>query len=222
MKTRFIVTAALAVLLSGGLTLQVVAQDAATTLKNRQEAMKGFGGNMKAINEFVEKGVGTPADVEAKAGAIEEGSKQIVALFPAGTGMDDGVGKTGAKKEIWDKPDDFKAAADKMGMLAGKLEEAAATGDKQQIADAFGALGKKAAAAVTRPSAPSWTDAVARSLRSTKGGGSPVGFAAFLIPDSLLTTAAPDRRSRNPPTLRNWSAAPISSSPPIAWPVTPM
>jgi cytochrome c556 len=141
-KTRFIVTAALAVLLSGGLTLQVVAQDAATTLKNRQEAMKGFGGNMKAINEFVEKGAGTPEDVAAKAGAIEEGSKQIVALFPAGTGMDDGVGKTGAKKEIWDKPDDFKAAADNMGMLAGKLKEAAATGDKQQIADAFGALGK--------------------------------------------------------------------------------
>ena len=142
MKTRFIVTAALAVLLSGGLTLQVVAQDAATTLKNRSEAMKGFGGNMKAINEFVEKGAGTPEDVAAKAGAIEEGSKQIVALFPAGTGMDDGVGKTGAKKEIWDKPDDFKAAADNMGMLAGKLKEAAATGDKQQIADAFGALGK--------------------------------------------------------------------------------
>ena len=104
--------------------------------------MKGFGGNMKAINEFVEKGAGTPEDVAAKAGAIEEGSKQIVALFPAGTGMDDGVGKTGAKKEIWDKPDDFKAAADNMGMLAGKLKEAAATGDKQQIADAFGALGK--------------------------------------------------------------------------------
>lgn len=143
MKTRFIVTAALAVLLSGGLTLQVVAQDAATTLKNRQEAMKGFGGNMKAINEFVEKGAGTPADVEAKAEAIEQGSKKIVALFPAGTGMDDGVGKTGAKKEIWDKPDDFKAAAEKMGTLAEDLEEAAESGDKQSIADAFAALGKE-------------------------------------------------------------------------------
>jgi cytochrome c556 len=140
-KTRFIVTAALAVLLSGGLTLQVVAQDAATTLKNRQEAMKGFGGNMKAINEFVEKGVGTPADVEAKAEAIEQGSKQIVALFPAGTGMDDGIGKTGAK-EIWEKSDDFKAAAEKMGSLAEDLEEAAESGDKQSIADAFAALGK--------------------------------------------------------------------------------
>jgi cytochrome c556 len=141
-KTRFIVTAALAVLLSGGLTLQVVAQDAATTLKNRQEVMKGFGGNMKAINEFVEKGAGTPADVEAKAEAIEQGSKQIVALFPAGTGIDDGVGKTAAKKEIWDKPDEFKAAAEKLGVLAEDLEEAAESGDKQSIADAFAALGK--------------------------------------------------------------------------------
>ena len=63
-------------------------------------------------------------------------------LLPAGTGIDDSVGKTAAKKEIWDKPDEFKAAADKMGMLAGELKEAAGTGDKQQIADAFGALGK--------------------------------------------------------------------------------
>lgn len=143
MKTRFIVTAALAVLLSGGLALQVVAQDPAETIKKRQEAMKANGGAMKAINEFVEKGVGTPEDVQAKAEAIEQGSKQIVALFPAGTGMDDGVGKTGAKKEIWDKPDDFKAAAEKLGVLAEDLEDAAETGDKQSIADAFAALGKE-------------------------------------------------------------------------------
>ena len=142
MKTRFIVTAALAVLLSGGLALQVVAQDPAEVIKKRQDAMKANGGDMKAINEFLEKGVGTAADVAAKAEAIEQGSKQIVTWFPAGTGMDDGVGKTAAKKEIWDKPDEFKAAAENMGVLAGKLKEAAGTGDKQQIADAFGALGK--------------------------------------------------------------------------------
>jgi cytochrome c556 len=141
-KTRFIVTAALAVLLSGGLALQVVAQDPAEIVKKRQDAMKANGGDMKAINEFLEKGVGTADDVKAKAGSIKEHSALIVGLFPAGTGMDDGVGKTGAKKEIWEKPDEFKAAADNLGTLAGKLEEAAATGDKQQMADAFGALGK--------------------------------------------------------------------------------
>jgi cytochrome c556 len=139
-KTRFIVTAALAVLLSGGLALQVVAQDPAEIIKKRQDAMKANGGDMKAINEFLEKDVGTADDVKAKAASIKEHSALIVDLFPAGTGMDDG--KTGAKKEIWEKPDEFKAAADSLGDLAGKLEVAAATGDKQEIADAFGALGK--------------------------------------------------------------------------------
>lgn len=142
MKTRFIVTIGLAVLLSGGLALQVVAQDPAAAIKKRQDFMKEFGGYMKAVNEYVEKGMGTPEEVKAKAEEIEEESAEIVGLFPAGTGMDDGVGKTGAKKEIWEKPDEFKAAAENVGQLAAKLEEAAESGDKQQIADAFGALGK--------------------------------------------------------------------------------
>ena len=142
MKTRFIVTIGLAVLLSGGLALQVVAQDPAAALKKRQDFMKDFGGYMKAVNEYVEKGVGTPADVKAKAAEIKEESEEIPGLFPAGTSMDDGVGKTAAKKDIWDKPADFKAAAENVGKLAAKLEEAAAGGDKQQIADAFADLGK--------------------------------------------------------------------------------
>lgn len=142
MKTRTIVSLSLATLLVGGVTLQVVAQDAMETLKKRQEFMKGLGGDMKAINDFVENGAGTAADVQAKAAGVETKSAEIVALFPAGTGMDDNVGKTGAKPEIWAKPDDFKASAMTMGELAGKLEDAAAGGDKQQIADAFAALGK--------------------------------------------------------------------------------
>ena len=142
MKTRFIVTIGLAVLLSGGIALQVVAQDPAEALKKRQDFMKEYGGYMKAINEFVEKGAGTADEVKDKAGEIKEDSEKIPGLFPAGTSMDDGVGKTAAKKEIWDKPDDFKAAAENVGKLAAKLEDAAAGGDKQQIADAFADLGK--------------------------------------------------------------------------------
>jgi cytochrome c556 len=141
-KTRFIVTMGIAALVAAGLTLQVVAQDAAEAVKKRQEFMKEMGGDAKAINEFLEKDMGTAEDVKAKAADIKAEAAEIPSLFPAGTSLDDGVGKTGAKPEIWAKPDEFKAAAENMGMLAGKLEEAAASGDKQQIADAFGALGK--------------------------------------------------------------------------------
>jgi cytochrome c556 len=141
-KTRFIVTLGIAALVAAGLSVHVVAQDAAESIKKRQDTMKEFGGYAKAINEFLEKGAGSADDVKAKAAEIKEHAAEIPSLFPAGTGMDDGVGKTGAKAEIWAKPDEFKAAADNLGALAGKLEEAAAGGDKQQIADAFGAMGK--------------------------------------------------------------------------------
>jgi cytochrome c556 len=114
----------------------------ADAIKKRQELMKGQGKAAKAINEFVESSTGTTEDVAKHAAELKTSAGEIVALFPAGTSIDDNVAKTAAKKEIWDDFDTFKASADKLGELAGALEAAAGTGDKQQIADAFAAMGK--------------------------------------------------------------------------------
>jgi cytochrome c556 len=108
----------------------------------RQEAMKGLGAKMGTINNFVEKGEGDAATVATAAQEIQAASAKIPDLFPEGTSMNDNVGKTGAKPEIWANFDAFKGAATKMGDLAGALAAAAQGGDKQAIADAFGALGK--------------------------------------------------------------------------------
>jgi cytochrome c556 len=105
--------------------------------------MKANGAAAKAINEFVESGTGTPDDVAKNAATIKGNAGKIADLFPSGSSMDDNVAKTAAKAEIWSNFDDFKAKAVKLGDLAGALEAAAATGDKQKIADAFGALGKE-------------------------------------------------------------------------------
>lgn len=120
----------------------LAAQDVAATIKQRQEAMKEFGGHMKAINEFIESGNGSAADVAARAAAIQQAAAKIPGWFPAGTSMDDGVGKTGAKPAIWSDRSKFEAAASKMGDEAGTLADIAAGGDRDAIGAQFAALGK--------------------------------------------------------------------------------
>ena len=122
--------------------VQVAALSPADAIAERQKLMKGNGAAAKAINDFIESGTGTAADVAKSAASIKDASAKIPDLFPPGTSMDDNVAKTAAKKEIWANFDDFKAKAQNLGTLAAALEAAAGTGDKQKIADAFGAMGK--------------------------------------------------------------------------------
>jgi cytochrome c556 len=105
--------------------------------------MKTQGDHATAIFDFIDAGKGTADDVADRAADLQRRSAEIVALFPAGTGIDDNVAKTAAKMDIWAKPDEFKAAAANLGDLAGALWQAAAAGDQQQIADAFNKLGKE-------------------------------------------------------------------------------
>lgn len=123
--------------------VQLAQSDPAAVIVQRQGLMTTLGDHAKAINDFVEEGKGAAEGVAKRAADMQRRSSEIVALFPAGTGIDDNVAKTAAKPDIWAKPDDFKAAAANLGNLSGALWQAAAGGDKQQIADAFAKLGKE-------------------------------------------------------------------------------
>ena len=137
-----LVGGAMTVLAIAAMPSLLSAQDPAAVLKERQETMKQLGGNMKAINDFVEAGTGSAEDVATRAASIREIAGKIPTLFPEGTSMDDGIGKTGAKPAIWSDWSGFQAAAKKMGEEAGKLAEVAAAGDRDAIGAQFGALGK--------------------------------------------------------------------------------
>jgi cytochrome c556 len=115
----------------------------ADAIAERQKLMKDNGAQAKAINDYLESGTGTAADVAAHAEAIKANAGKIVGFFVPGTSIDDNVAKTAAKKEIWDSFDEFKAAAAKLGDLAGALQAAAGTGENQKIADAFGTMGEE-------------------------------------------------------------------------------
>ena len=124
-------------------TVQLADLAPADAIAERQKLMKGNGAAAKAIDDFVESGVGTADDVAMSAASIKEAAGKIPSLFVPGSSIDDNVAKTAAKKEIWDNFDDFKAKAAKLASLAGDLEAAAGTGDKQKITDAFNTMGKE-------------------------------------------------------------------------------
>jgi cytochrome c556 len=133
-----------AVVAAGNLTaVQLADLSPADAIAERQKLMKGNGAAAKAIDDFVESGIGTADDVAKGAASIKDAAGKIPGLFPSGTSIDDNLAKTAAKKEIWDNFDDFKAKAAKLASLAADLEAAAATGDKQKITDAFNAMGKE-------------------------------------------------------------------------------
>lgn len=108
---------------------------AADVIGERQEAMKGVGGAMKAIKAAVEGNKAT--DAVAPAETIAATMKKVPGLFPQGSGE----GKTDAKPEIWTDWAKFQEAAAAAGAAAEKLAMTAKGGDAAATGEAMKALG---------------------------------------------------------------------------------
>jgi cytochrome c556 len=137
--TRFLVAATLAGVLaacSGEGGSDTAASGAAApsaeiaaVLKEREDNFEGIGDAFKAVRGELEKGAPDFTLIAAKAGDINTRAGKIEGHFPAGTSVDDGY-KTEALPSIWQKPDAFKAAAQKLVDESGKLVTVAGEGDK--------------------------------------------------------------------------------------------
>lgn len=122
-----------------------VAQEAAKVLEQRQALMKAQGGNMKALGEIA-KGERTeaPQEIAKRAQTLREDAKQIAVMFKPEfhVGNVSGDMKTTASEKIWAEPEKFTAAANNLELASAKLEEAANSGDQEQIKVAIGGVGK--------------------------------------------------------------------------------
>jgi cytochrome c556 len=119
----------------GFLTLAVSSQ-AFAQVDKRQALMKNNSANAKAIKAAVESK--DYATVEAKAKDIMGNADKIVGFFPKGSD----TGKTKAKPEIWEKPDDFSKAAKNLSKAAGDLASAAKAGNAADVDVKVKALGE--------------------------------------------------------------------------------
>jgi len=131
---RKLLTGAFFGILALAVSTQVFAQ--ADVLQKRQDAMKGNSAAAKAIKGAVE--TKDYATVEAKAKDIMGTADKIVSLFPKGST----TGKTKAKPEIWEKPDDFSKAAKNLSKSASELASAAKAGNADDVDVKVKALGE--------------------------------------------------------------------------------
>ena len=118
----------------------VTKDQALALMKQRHEAMEGLGDATKKAHNALEASAPDLAAIRDSASKINAVAPKVLGLFPAGTGPD--VGKTRAKPEIWQKPEDFALKAHDFETAANQYDVAARSGDVGQIKMTFDALGK--------------------------------------------------------------------------------
>ena len=126
-----------------GFTSKASADDLQGAVDARQALMKDNSAKMKAMGAVVEAKAGDLAAMQQLAAGLQANAMKIVGDFPKGTSMADMPGKSYGKPEIWDHPDDFKAAADVLATEAGKLADAAKSGDIAAFAAQYDVVGEK-------------------------------------------------------------------------------
>ncbi len=107
----------------------------------RQTNFKEIGDAFKAIRGQLEGDSPDFAVLEASATTINANAQKIGDHFPEGTGMDAGF-DTEALATIWEKPEDFTAAHQKLIETSEGLITAAKSGDVATFQAAAGELGK--------------------------------------------------------------------------------
>ena len=123
------------------ITAAAVAEDKETVLKNRETLMKGQGKDIGSVKAYID-GKGELAQAEAGAASLTQSTKKIADVFPPGTGGTNSDGKYATKPAIWT---DWNKFVDAQKTAAGKADAlfvAVKSGNKEQIAAAFGDLGK--------------------------------------------------------------------------------
>ena len=121
-------------------TAPLTKDQAQALMKEREHHMEAFGDATKKAANALKSSSPDAAPVRSAAAEIEALAPKLLSWFPAGTGPD--VGKTRAKPEIWQKPEDFAVKAHDFEQAAMQFNVAAKSGDLTQINVTFDALGK--------------------------------------------------------------------------------
>jgi cytochrome c556 len=108
----------------------------ADVIEKRQKLMKSNSEAAKAIKAAAESK--DYATIEMKAKDITGNAEKIVAAFPKGSTL----GKTKAKPEIWEKPDDFAKNAKNLDKAATELADAAKAKDDAAVTAKVKGLGE--------------------------------------------------------------------------------
>ncbi|MBA3512708.1 cytochrome c [Sphingomonas sp.] len=115
-------------------------EEALKLMHERHEAMEDIGDATKALGRELKASAPDLTAVRTHAATIARLAPEVSRWFPTGTGPD--VGKTRAKPEIWQKPEDFAAKTRAFQAAARSFDATARAGDVAAIKASFGELGK--------------------------------------------------------------------------------
>jgi cytochrome c556 len=121
-------------------------------MHDRHEGMEDIGDAFKVLGREMKADAPNLEAVRTHAATVARLAPEVSRWFPAGTGPD--VGKTRAKPEIWQKPDDFAAKTRVFQGAARSFDATARAGDVAAIKASFGELGKACKACHDRYRAP--------------------------------------------------------------------
>lgn len=116
------------------------AKDAPPVLEERHDNFEAIGDAFKAVRGELDKDGPDFALIAAKATDINTRAQAIANHFPAGTAREDGY-DTEALATIWQKPEEFKAAQQKLVDESAKLAGLAGGGDKAAVGAQAMAMG---------------------------------------------------------------------------------
>ncbi|MEL6876528.1 MAG: cytochrome c [Pseudomonadota bacterium] len=109
-------------------------------IEARQTNFEEIGDEFKAIRGQLEGGAPDFVLIEAAANTINTNAQKVPDFFPEGTGIDSGA-DTEALESIWEKPEDFAAAHQKLVDTSAALAVAAATGEMAAVGEAVKTMG---------------------------------------------------------------------------------
>lgn len=127
-------TATFGVAVSLVATAETTAQDASDYRKSVMTTLKG---HMGASSMHVRGLVDGKEFLVKHAQGLENGASELATLFPAGSKVED----SDALPVIWEKPEEFNAAIEKLIAATQKFTTAAESGNKEAIAAAFRDVG---------------------------------------------------------------------------------
>jgi cytochrome c556 len=109
-------------------------------MHERHEGMEDIGDAFKVLGREMKADAPNLDAVRTNATTVARLAPQVSRWFPAGTGPD--IGKTRAKPEIWQKPEDFAAKTRAFQAAAGSFDATAKGSDVAAIKTSYGEVGK--------------------------------------------------------------------------------
>jgi cytochrome c556 len=123
----------------------LAADEPANIIKYRKAIMSANGGHIGALAGMAKGEVTFTDEAAFHAEALHQLSQNLERLFPEGSGKGQTEEDSDALLVIWEKPDEFRQAIQKLQEETAKLAELTASGNFDQVAFAqqIGQLGKQ-------------------------------------------------------------------------------